>query len=159
MCATIFLAFFRSGVPFPAFENFLCAFARAFSSVRKNRGFSIFSPFERVANDSRPTSIPTVVSFRGRGEGSYSTEKQAYHFPVAERRIVRVLIVPSIGRWKTIFTSPIFERWRRSSSSLNPDRGYVKLSYRPFPLNRGNPGFSPAFTRRKKALKPRSTRI
>jgi|CZCB01.1.fsa_nt_gi hypothetical protein len=32
------------------------------------------------------------------------------------------------------------------------------LSYRPFPLNRGYPGFSPAFTRRKKALNARSTR-
>src|SRR5690606_20704862 len=152
MRATIFRAFFRSGVPFSAFASLLYAFARAFSSVRKNRGFSIFSPSERVAKDSRPTSIPTVVSFCGRGRGSYSTEKQAYHFPVEERRIVRVLIVPSIGRWRTIFTSPIFERWRRSPSSLNPDCLYVKLAYRPFPLNRGYPGFSPAFTRRKKAL-------
>ena len=95
--ATIFQAFFRSGVPFSAFESLLCAFARAFSSVRKNRGFSIFSPFERVANDSRPASIQTVVSFFCAGEGSYSTEKQAYHFPVEDRQIVRVLIVPSIG--------------------------------------------------------------
>ena len=78
----------------------------------RTRGFSIFSPFERVAKDSRPTSIPTAVSFCGRGEGSYSTEKQAYHFPVEDRRIVRVLIVPSIWRWRRIFTSPIFERWR-----------------------------------------------
>ena len=95
VCNDIFRAFFRSGVPFSAFESLLCAFARAFSSVRKNQGFSIFSPFERVANDSRPRSIPTAVSFCGRGEGSYSTEKQAYHFPVEDRWIVRVLIAPS----------------------------------------------------------------
>jgi len=35
---------------------------------------------------------------------------------------------------------------------------YVKLSYRPFLLNRGS-GFFSSFTRRKKALKARSTRI
>src|SRR5690554_1079740 len=143
MCATIFLAFFHSGVSFFAFESLLCAFARDFSSVRKNRGFSIFSPFESVAKDSRPTSIPTAVSFCGAGEGAYSTEKQAYHFPVADRRIVRVLIDPSTGRWRTTFTAPIFERWRRSPSSLKPYCGYVKLSYRPRPLNLGYPGFSP----------------
>jgi hypothetical protein len=42
------------------------------------------------------------------------------HFSVEDRRIVRVLIVPSTGRWRMIFTSPIFERWRRSPLSLNP---------------------------------------
>ncbi|MGB4049891.1 MAG: hypothetical protein WBK17_07415, partial [Candidatus Methanoculleus thermohydrogenotrophicum] len=121
--------------PFSVFESFLCAFASAFSSVRKNRGFSIFSPFERVANDSRPTSIPISPSFCCTGEGSYSTEKQAYHFPVALRRIVRVLMLPSIGRWRTIGISPIFdaERCVPASLSLNPDCGYVKLHIAPSP--------------------------
>jgi len=54
-----------------------------------------FSPFEKVAKDSRPASTPTTVSFSRAGEGSYSTEKQAYHFPVAVRRIVNVLRLKS----------------------------------------------------------------
>ena len=36
----------------------LCAFAKAFSSVRKNLGLSICSPVESVANAASPTSIP-----------------------------------------------------------------------------------------------------
>ena len=66
-----------------------------------------FSPFEKVAEDSRPASTrPRYLSlvqeqvFSRAGAGSYSTEKQAYHFPVAVLRIVNVLIVPSMGRWR-----------------------------------------------------------
>jgi hypothetical protein len=48
---TTVLAFLCSGVPFSIFESLLYAFASAFSSVRKNRGFSIFSPFDNLDPD------------------------------------------------------------------------------------------------------------
>ena len=39
---------------------------------------------------------------------------------------------------------PIFDAEVRAGIiGRKPDWGYVKLSYRPFPLNRGYPGFSP----------------
>ena len=39
-----------------------------------------------------------------------------------------------------------------SPENLNPICGYVKLSYQPYPLNLGYPGFSPFLTRRKESL-------
>jgi len=118
-----FVPFFRSGVPFSAFREFSLCLPQGLSRpVRKNRGFSIFSPFERVANDSKPTSTPDHSIFLWAQVLDHTRpRKQAYHFPVEERMTVQVLIVPSIGRWRMIFTSPIFERRRRSPSSLNPD--------------------------------------
>ena len=89
--------FARSGVPFSAFESFRWAFASSFSSRRKKRGLSIFSPVERVAKLSRPTSTPTAFLLSGSGMGSTSHEKQAYQLPTASRLIFRVLIFPSIG--------------------------------------------------------------
>jgi len=106
-----FSGFFLSGVPFSAFESFLCAFARAFSSVRKNRGFSIFSPFERVAKDSMPTSIPTASSvckssFCRVSSGSYSTEKETSPFLVRERLYCTCIDpFPPIRRCRTTVTS------------------------------------------------------
>ncbi len=92
------------------------------SSSLKNRGLAIFSPLDRVAKLSKPTSTPTrVPSFQGGlGRSSTSTEKHAYHFPVAARRTVSRLILPSMGRWSLILISPILERWICSSLSLNP---------------------------------------
>ena len=111
--STTLRAFLRSGVPLGALESFLWALANSCSSSRKNRGLDIFSPFESVAKDSRPTSMPTrVPSFQGGlGWSSISTEKHAYHFPVAARRTVSLLILPSMGLWRLILIFPIFERY------------------------------------------------
>jgi len=80
-------------------------------AVRKNRGFSIFSPFERVAKDSMPTSIPTASSvcksfFCRVGSGSYSTEKETSHFLVRERLYCTCIDpFPPIRRCRTTVTS------------------------------------------------------
>src|SRR5439155_6954388 len=96
--ATLFLAFFLSLLPFGALESCLCAFASSFSSSVKNRGASIFSPLLRVRRVLSPASAPTASRLSGRGKASTSQEKQTYHFPVQERRIVQVFTLPSIGR-------------------------------------------------------------
>src|SRR5690606_29757848 len=89
---------------------------------RKNRGLAIFSPLERVAKDSKPTSTPTrEPSFQGGlGRSSWPTEKHAYHFPVAAQRTVSRLILPSMGRWSLILISPILERYILSRIDLEP---------------------------------------
>src|SRR5437762_1441423 len=98
-----------------------CAFANAFSSARKNLGLAICSPVESVANEFKPTSMPLALSFAGSGCVSISTEKQAYHLPVAERVIVRVLILPSMGRCNLIRNDPILERRNLQSFRAKPD--------------------------------------
>src|SRR5258707_7812288 len=60
----------RSGVPFSRLLKRRWAPARAFSSRRKKRGFSIGSPCMSTANSSKPTSIPTSCPVAGRGDGS-----------------------------------------------------------------------------------------
>src|SRR5215203_6199309 len=80
-----------SGVPFACLERRRCTLARAFSSTRKKRGFSICCPVESVANDFNPTSMPTCSSDAGKAVGSQSHAKVAYHLPVEERLIHTVL--------------------------------------------------------------------
>src|SRR5258707_4539950 len=76
----------RSGVPFSRLPKRRWAPARAFSSRRKKRGFSIGSPCVSTANSSRPTSIPTSCPVAGRGDGSArSHEKPTSHLPVLLR--------------------------------------------------------------------------
>ncbi len=125
--ATTFLTFFLSGEPLVCLDNFLWAFARAFWSVLKKRGFSILSWVENVAKFSKPTSIPTALSFFGKGLFWCSTEKQAYHLPFC-LLMEQVLIVPESCLWSLILTVPILERLRISLTSLKPDWGKVKLS-------------------------------
>jgi len=72
-------------------DSLRCAFASAFCSVLKKRGFAIFSPFDNVANDVTPTSMPTAAPFvYSRISGSLcpkSTVKHANHLPV-ERLLI-----------------------------------------------------------------------
>src|SRR6266702_4640771 len=71
-----------SGVPLASLLCLRCTLARAFSSLRKKRGFSISSPLERVAKVFSPTSIPTCSGVCSKRSGSHSTENEAYHLPV-----------------------------------------------------------------------------
>src|SRR5438128_10209751 len=95
--ATTLLLSFLSLLLRSVLESFCWTLASSFSSSRKNRGFAILSPFERVANDSSPASAPTASVVKGNRLGSTSQENVAYHLLVALCLIVKVLIVPSIG--------------------------------------------------------------
>src|SRR5829696_7295726 len=71
-----------SGVPFACLEKRRCTLAKAFSSTRKKRGFSICCPAERVATVFNPTSMPTCSQDTGNVVGSHSQEIAVYHLPV-----------------------------------------------------------------------------
>jgi hypothetical protein len=64
--------------------------------------------------------------------GSHSQELVTNHLPVAVRRMVAVLGVPSSGRWMMLVTSPPFDSSRRLplARSVTPlfHCGYVSAS-------------------------------
>ncbi len=95
---------------FLGFRQLALRFLSSCSSDRKKRGLAIFSPFDNVANASRPTSTPIAASDKASGCGSVSTLKLTYHLPVALRRIVTILIRPSTGRCKMTLIDPILLR-------------------------------------------------
>jgi hypothetical protein len=97
-----------------------CALANARSSRRKKRGLAMAAPSEQVAKVASPTSMPTSRPVGGTGVGFHSLEMVTYHLPVAVRRIVAVLGVPSSGRWAMILLSPTFDSSSRLPLALSP---------------------------------------
>jgi len=97
--------------PFFFRDTRLCNTFNRWREVFRYRGFSIFSPVEKVAKSVKPTSIPTVVSdVNGTGLGSgssSSTRMLTNHFPVDVTDTVAYFIFPVKIRWKTVLTSPI----------------------------------------------------
>src|SRR5687768_11875233 len=95
------LAFLRAGLRFFVFACLREAFANAFSSFLKKRGFSTNVPSDSAANFSSPTSTPITWEDSGKATGSYSQVKHANHLGVPSGpclRIVQVLGVPIKGR-------------------------------------------------------------
>src|SRR5262249_39481411 len=76
---------------------------------------SMRSPWEGMANTVRPTSRTASRPVGGRGVGSHSQEILTNHLPVALRRIVAVLGVPSSGRCNTILMRPTLDTTKRGS--------------------------------------------
>ena len=95
--ATTFFAFLRSGVPFVCLDSLRCAFANAFSSCLKKRGFWIVEPSDIVVKVVNPRSIPTSSLLTGSGCGSTSQDRKTNHLPVDVLETVQVLTLPSVG--------------------------------------------------------------
>lgn len=91
--ATTLRTFLRSRLPHFCLASFLCPFARAFSSRRKKRGFSMNSPLESAAKVLRPTLTPTASSLGGRCSASTSWQRDANPFPLM-RGMVQFLTSP-----------------------------------------------------------------
>jgi hypothetical protein len=97
----------------------------------------------------RPVSRPV----RGNGwVGTSAQEKQTYQ-PSASLLIVTVLIVPCTGRDQRTAMHPILDKTSEPLSRRAPLPSSLKVKecQRSRPWKRGNPGFSPACTRRKNA--------
>jgi len=119
---TTFKTFVLSGVPLSVLDNFICAFARVFSSWTKNLGFSTCSPFESVMKLFRPTSTPIDNPVFGRDlSGQTSTKKDTNHFPVGIHLIVSLRISPTTALWSLILMSPILESQSLPDFKENPD--------------------------------------
>ncbi len=100
----------------------LCFGERLFLTTEEPRVGDLL-PVLKVANVFKPTSMPTWRPVSGRGAGSaHSHEKRTYHLPVLLRLMVAVLGVPSMGRCRSILTSPTPCKRSRfvSMSSLHP---------------------------------------